>query len=1851
MGEKRKYLYKKILAFSLTIAAFVTLSNNVFAVERKVIKEGENVRIENQQFNSINFDGLGGAINNNGTVTINGSSFSQNSARTGGAIYNKENDLNISNSTFSSNQAIVKTFPEIKIVPDSTWKYDEKTNTATKVTETGETITATPSINNYNGTISVTTYIDNGSGGQIANTEIIATFEPVNLRGGAIASYGGNVQIENSTFENNNILLNDSSELSDEARGGAVYTNGNTVIKNSRFSNNSAIIENSNSSSLTDMKIENTYHYGSGGAIYTENGNLDISESLFEHNSSTDGGAIYTNGTANIKNSSFINNTALSEHKYNSSSANSTTEAIYRYGSGGAISANNADLNILDSTFKNNISFQGGAISNGKNLTISNSTFNNNRATALQTNMTLYQDADKETITSEYYTGKGGALAVAGTLNIDNSAFNNNIAADSGGAIAFVPTISDTLFNTIDITVKNSTFNGNKTLESSSVAMGGAISTGDNFSRDGKLNIENSVFTNNESMDGGAIYSSVYNTRINNSQFINNKANKYQGGAISIAVYDISTPDDNPIETEKQISIENSNFENNYSHTGGAIYATGGNTNIKNSTFTNNNALVEENSTTTNSDSITERKSYSGFGGAITVEDQNLNISNSTFENNTSRSGGAVSHVNERTHNDIKLTVNNSAFNNNKAATVETTTITYTDSSKAPETQYYYVGDGGAIEADGSLVVNNSTFNNNIAGNSGGAIFGEADITIKNSVFNNNKTLEPTSSGGALSTGRFGDAGISTQANNNLNIENSSFVNNESTNAGAIYYFSIPGANVTISNSNFINNKATKSVENDATFSDGGAISIMNMNLGNLFPGLGSDYTEPNGKTIIEASNFVGNSAALGYGGAISNVVSKLFITDTNFKNNTAKTGGAIAVGDDTTITALNNNVVFSGNTAEKGNDIYIGEFSTYSAFRENASSPVNLNLNANKNKTITFQGGIVGNNAIININKPDASIYDQLSSVGKVIVDNVIESEAGSTLDLNVFNGSLNLTDEKYLNNVNLTLEENGILDLRNGQTGLVSLGDFTSNNGTIYADIDFSSNQPFDWIESDSGTGTVNIKDINIISDMQEGTNSYEADLKNLDLWEDVNIQTPENGIDSVTENYVYTTKIDNNKLIVTRLTDENNNAVEVDGFTIAVNQQDTVAGKDITLSDDRIYTATKDIEITAQGSQKGWTGNLGGKILTVNGNNHTLDGKDKNGFTISDGQTLTFNDTNITGFTKDDNSNIFTVQNDGILNLNNVKVTGANSVVSGSSKEAVINLDNVEIKDNAAGITTAGSVNISRNAYFENNGNGIEVTSDDSIITLNGLDGDGEFTFNDRLTGVAGAKLNLNNANANFNKEVSALDVNMNNSTANLGADNLMNGLNMTVNTASNINMVNNAVGNMHLSNLTLNDNLNLDVDVDLANKSMDRISADSYNLGENKVNVSHMNLTSDATEAKTNIQFADEGLKNNVTTSVSEVAYSPIYKYGVGYDKTNGQFEFTRSNASSYDNLNPSVMVSPVAAQLGGYMGMIDTYHNAFNNMDMRMLQSSSFRNAQRQANRYAIAEGAGTYTENNSAGIWARPFTSYDSVGLKHGPSVHSLSYGTFIGGDSGYHDFGNGYEGVFSTHISYQGSHQTFADNSIYQNGVNLGFTGTLYKGNFFTGLNATTGVSIADASTMYGDENFPMLMAGVASKTGYNFEFKGGKFIIQPSLLLSYTFVNTFDYTNAAGVKIDAQPLHAIQLAPNIRFSLNTKNGWQPYFSFSANWNLMNNSDNFLANTTALPELSVRPYFQYGFGVQKLFNDNFTGFAQVALRHGGRNGVAATAGMRYLFGHTPKSTPVQKVEQKETIKQAYEQI
>ena len=238
--------------------------------------------------------------------------------------------------------------------------------------------------------------------------------------------------------------------------------------------------------------------------------------------------------------------------------------------------------------------------------------------------------------------------------------------------------------------------------------------------------------------------------------------------------------------------------------------------------------------------------------------------------------------------------------------------------------------------------------------------------------------------------------------------------------------------------------------------------------------------------------------------------------------------------------------------------------------------------------------------------------------------------------------------------------------------------------------------------------------------------------------------------------------------------------------------------------------------------------------------------------------------------------------------------------------------------------------------------------------------------------------------------------------------------------------------------------------------------------------------------------------------------------------------------------------------------------------------------------------------------------------------MKNGPKVDNISYGTLIGYDSDIKSIGNGWDRVLTGYLGYNGARQDYSGVDSNQNGGLLGGTLTFYKDNFFNATTLSFGASVAKNQTIYGNDDFTMLLGGIGNKTGYNFEFKDGKIILQPSLLLSYTFVNTFDYTNAAGVKMEADPLHVLQIAPGFKIIGNTQNGWQPYLSASMVWNIGESGGT--ADGYALPEMSINPYVQYGVGLQKRFQDKYTAYGQAMVQNGGRNGVSLIAGFRYHF-------------------------
>lgn len=1300
-------------------------------------------------------------------------------------------------------------------------------------------------------------------------------------------------------------------------------------------------------------------------------------------------------------------------------------------------------------------------------------------------------------------------------------------------------------------------------------------------------NIDISAKGNVQDGYGSGILNTGSIKSLTNNTYSGNKA--YNGGGL----YNLGIID----------AIENEVYSNNSARLAGGAITNFATINTINATFTNN-STTDENSfggAIFNSGKIGAINGFfdgntsASYGGAIVNAGEISSISGKFTNNQAKIAGGAI--VTSDVRNET-LTLNanlkeikNSIFENNKA----------TDKS----------GGGGAImnnQFTNTLTINSSSFNSNSA-NDGGAIFNTGSLAVSNSTFTNN-TAQRT--GGAIAN----VSDTEQKVNANLTVQNSNFYNNQSDMAGGAIY---TDSTLTVKKSDFYNNRTNKTVsaENskgneESSGLGGGAISSVMGDLNIEEASFTNNETNGNGGAIyslignqnIKNSDFTGNKAEQD-GGAIyalslDNSKETTTITDSNFINNTAvKNGGAISLENtQASIIAKNKDVTFSGNTAEKGNDIYQNKSIT--------------NIYAEDGRRITFNGGIAGNGTI--------------NTKGNILLNGAVTPDAGA-LAVNVNSGTIKPSSENYLDGTDLTLAEGSTLDLRNGKLGAMNLNSLTSNNGNLKLDVDVTSEALADGILAKTANGTLNLSEVNMMSDMADDTNSISATLTGLD---NLQIKTPENGLDVLTNDYLYTVKINGTNATVDRYT-ENGEAVKIDGFTLAVNQTDKIGEHNINLQDERSFSAQHDIEITGSGLEKGWTGNLSGTKLSVNGNGYTIKGGENSGIIINDGQTLEFTDANIDGFkTSEDAKGALTVKNGGNLNI------------------AALNND-ITISNVSAGQATDGSALNANAIYLDGEGNSkVNLTTQNSkSITINNdirstnaaneitMKGDGTITYNGIVDPVT---LTNENARTIHNNKIQDVTYNLNSGMVGFSNDNyLSNGNNSLVFNGGMLTVANGAVNPINLEALSLNANSNIAVDADLANSKMDTISANTYSFANDdvKLNVNGINLLSDAKTDNTIINFVnDDSLKSHISTTVSEVAYSPLYKYGVAYDPTQGNFEFTRGSSSDYKNINPAVMVAPVAAQLGGYFNQLNAYDQAFSNMDMTMLMTREQRQALKMYNKYAyngdgfgsVASSSGVIPEER-AGVWARPYSSFENVHLKNGPKVSNVMYGTFFGGDTSIKEFRNGFDGVFSAYVGYNGSHQVFNHNSLWQNGGTLGLTGTLYKGNWFGGWTIASGLSGVDANTMYGSEDFGMWSIGTALKTGYNWELFNSKFIIQPHMMISYSLVDTFNYTNAAGLRINSDPLNAIQLAPGLRFVGNLKDGWQPYLGVDFMWNIMDKTK-FDAVETSLPQLSVKPYIQYGIGVQKRWGERSTGYAQAMFRNIGRNGVIFSLGYRAAFGH-----------------------
>ena len=924
----------------------------------------------------------GGAIYNDGSLTLSDVKLSDNTADSyGGAVFNNGN-LVVGNSVFDSNDivnrgsasvdyggaAIYNWYDGVLTVSGSNFtnnikNYKNGDRLVGAIATIGDaTISDSYFVNNagrWGGAISTAGYL---LAGDDVNTLTVSgsTFkENGGLYGAGIFVAGSDFTVSDCVFDKNTAF--GKGDMTPNNNNGAAIVVTDTgkditgAITGSKFTNNKA-------------------QYG--GAIYICEGNIAISDSLFENNSAdVEGGAIDINTVngnpeVSISGSKFINNSASYGGAIvnvkdltvrNTEFVNNIPDTIFNYvGFGG-----NLDLGIENFTdLQNAIGLVTGTLTLNQNVVMTDDEAAN-FVNGVVINKNIVIDGKGHTIDAKNLgrifnigkgftvtltnatlingkADKGGAIYNDGSLTLSDVKLSDNAADSYGGAV----------FNNGHLVVSDSVFDSNDIVNrgSASVDYGGAAIY--NW-KEGTLKVTNSNFTNNiknyKNGDNlvGAI-TTIGNATVSGSNFVNNSGR--WGGAISATGAELR-------KNSSTLTVSNTIFKDNAALYAGAVYIWGSNYNIADCVFDNNTAFGKGNMTPNNNNGgalvvsqvskfnepITGTISGSKFtnnkaqyGGAAYFNKGFVTITDSVFENNIATAEGGAVGFSRASVKDLVVSINNSSFVGNKAP-VAGAIFTNVD-SKITNSNFTKntASKGGAVlnENGAKLTVDNSTFKDNAADSYGGAVLNNGELIVTNSVFDANDILNRGSAGVD-----HGGAAIYNWENAKLDISKSNFTNNikNYVNGDRLVGAVTTIGNATIRDSYFVNNSGRW----------GGALAATGGVSDSAINTIGVDGTK-----------FVNNTAL--YGGAMFVWASNYTISNSVFDNNSAfgkgdmspndNNGGALIVTQDNIPVSgkiVNSN--FTNNKAQYGGAAWINE------------GTVDIDGSNFINNTATVEAGAIG--------------------------------------------------------------------------------------------------------------------------------------------------------------------------------------------------------------------------------------------------------------------------------------------------------------------------------------------------------------------------------------------------------------------------------------------------------------------------------------------------------------------------------------------------------------------------------------------------------------------------------------------------------------------------------------------------------------------------------------------------------------------------------------------------------------------------------------------------------------------------------------------------------------------------
>ena len=665
---------------------------------------------------------------------------------------------------------------------------------------------------------------------------------------------------------------------------------------------------------------------------------------------------------------------------------------------------------------------------------------------------------------------------------------------------------------------------------------------------------------------------------------------------------------------------------------------------------------------------------------------------------------------------------------------------------------------------------------------------------------------------------------------------------------------------------------------------------------------------------------------------------------------------------------------------------------------------------------------------------------------------------------------------------------------------------------------------------------------------------------------------------------------------------------------------------------------------------------SGNAAGKSLIVNStfSNNTINATNSarigRGAVIflGNGVSASLVDTsflNNTANTANTSKNIGIVRNDfGKLNIvsKDKDVVFSGNTINGNSN-SIFNESSVPHK-----ATTNINVNSGRKVIFDDAIDG----SSGVLSDININDSTNTLPTNYEVDSLGTVVFNTSISNNNINIYGGRIEIGTNGATFNNAP--------VTIGGASNpasvvISSQNGLIDNTDFGSLTINQGstLNLAIDIDLANRTKDTFDASgSTSLSGTPITINNMNVIDYGDADVTVVNMAMGSLTDYINYDLPDSLESPVFTYKLTFDNTSKDLTFSRSMnkylynesvsmrslASTQHDISRKILEKDslfkfdIASEKLVLSDRIKYRSKPIKRKIFNLVRVDSETDAVRMAKGedvYGILASLYTQKKGNESlaksGVWFDAFGSKEDRKYDHDfPTVKDNYFSILLGLNSETKKFDNGVRAYGNVYLGYLRGNQKYTGSKVTNDGAYLGGSVVAEYNNFVLGFTGNLGFSSNDASHRFGKDSYDNYWLSLATKFGYNWVITD-KYLLEPSIYLSYTFVKGDDYTSKSTVRIKQDNLNSLQLAPALKFTRMFEDAQALSLQAKYVSELVNGSK-MKANTFSGLDLGEGNFLEYGISYDKIIQDKFSVNLELNRRDGDTKGWNGGVGLKFLF-------------------------